>query len=129
RGKGRSRDRRGRPRRRWFTPSRTDVAEYLAQQDLLPAISFVFSRKGCDDAVRACVQAGLSLTTKAERNESRAIAQRHLAALQPADRNALGAARWLAGLEAGFAAHHAGHVPPFKEAVEACFVRGLVKVV
>jgi len=27
------------------------------------------------------------------------------------------------------AAHHAGMVPPFKEAVEACFVEGLVKVV
>ena len=41
----------------------------------------------------------------------------------------LGYARWLAGLEAGVAAHHAGLVPPFKEAVEACFVEGLVKVV
>ena len=36
---------------------------------------------------------------------------------------------WMAGLEAGFAAHHAGLVPPFKEAVEACFAAGLVKVV
>src|SRR2546426_215386 len=34
-----------------------------------------------------------------------------------------------AGLEAGFASHHAGMVPPFKEAVEACFSTGLVKVV
>ena len=41
----------------------------------------------------------------------------------------LGYARWMAGLEAGIAAHHAGMVPPFKEAVEACFVEGLVKVV
>ena len=32
-------------------------------------------------------------------------------------------------LEAGVAAHHAGMVPPFKEAVEACFAQGLVKVV
>src|SRR5207253_5201390 len=35
----------------------------------------------------------------------------------------------LAGLEAGVAAHHAGLVPPFKEAVEAAFTAGLVKVV
>ena len=41
----------------------------------------------------------------------------------------LGYGRWLAGLEAGVAAHHAGMVPPFKEAVEACFAEGLVKVV
>ncbi len=32
-------------------------------------------------------------------------------------------------MEAGVAAHHAGMVPPFKEAVEACFAAGLVKLV
>ena len=37
--------------------------------------------------------------------------------------------QWLAGLEAGFAAHHAGMVPPMKEAVEEAFAAGLVKVV
>ncbi len=37
--------------------------------------------------------------------------------------------RWLTGLELGIAAHHAGMVPPFKEAVESCFAHGLVKVV
>ena len=35
----------------------------------------------------------------------------------------------MAGLEAGFAAHHAGMVPPMKEAVEEAFAGGLVKVV
>ncbi|HRW38772.1 MAG TPA: helicase-related protein, partial [Aquihabitans sp.] len=37
--------------------------------------------------------------------------------------------RWRSALEDGVAAHHAGMVPPFKEAVEDCFVQGLVKVV
>ncbi len=32
-------------------------------------------------------------------------------------------------MEAGIASHHAGMVPPFKEAVEECFAAGLVKVV
>src|SRR6185295_15803580 len=36
---------------------------------------------------------------------------------------------WLAGLEAGFAAHHAGMVPPMKEAVEEAFAAGLAKLV
>ena len=35
----------------------------------------------------------------------------------------------MTGLEAGVAPHHAGMVPPMKETVEACFVRGLTKVV
>src|SRR5205823_3701646 len=46
-----------------------------------------------------------------------------------ADLDVLGYDRWLAALELGIAAHHAGMVPPFKEAVETCFAAGLVKVV
>jgi len=45
------------------------------------------------------------------------------------DLDVLGYPQFVAQLEAGIAAHHAGMVPPFKETVEACFVQGLVKVV
>ena len=45
------------------------------------------------------------------------------------DLDVLGYGRFVAGLEAGIAAHHAGMVPPFREAVEACFAEALVKVV
>ena len=41
----------------------------------------------------------------------------------------LGFWEWREGLLAGLAAHHAGLVPAFKETVEECFVRGLVKAV
>jgi ATP-dependent RNA helicase HelY len=128
-GHGRGRQRGGRPRRRWYTPSRLDVLDVLADDELLPAIVFIFSRAGCDDAVRACLDAGVRLTTSEERARIRAIADDHLTSLTDADLDVLDADRWLAGLEAGLAAHHAGHVPPFKEAVEACFSEGLVKVV
>ena len=47
---------------------------------------------------------------------------------RPADLAVLGYGQFLAQLEAGVAAHHAGMVPPFKEVVEACFTEGLVKV-
>jgi ATP-dependent RNA helicase HelY len=120
---------RGRTRRRYATPSRLDVAELLDERAMLPAIYFIFSRAACDDAVRACVQSGRRLTTPDERDRIREIAERHVAALSDHDLAVLDHARWLAGLEAGFAAHHAGMVPPFKEAVEACFVEGLIKVV
>ena len=52
-----------------------------------------------------------------------------MGAIDPADLAVLGYSTFLAQLEAGVAAHHAGMVPPFKEVVEACFVEGLVKVV
>ncbi|MGI8663577.1 MAG: helicase-related protein, partial [Acidimicrobiales bacterium] len=45
------------------------------------------------------------------------------------DLDVLGYDAWLTGLELGIAAHHAGLVPPFKEAVEELFVAGLAKVV
>ncbi len=125
----RGRQRSGRPRRRWYTPSRLDVLDVLVDDELLPAIVFVFSRAGCDDAVKQCLDAGVRLTTTDERARIRAIAEDHLTSLTDSDLAALHADRWQAGLEAGVAAHHAGHVPPFKEAVEACFAAGLIKVV
>ena len=49
--------------------------------------------------------------------------------MSDADLDALGYDTWLSGLEAGVAAHHAGLVPPMKEAVEALFAASLVKLV
>ncbi|MCJ7436598.1 MAG: DEAD/DEAH box helicase [Acidimicrobiia bacterium] len=118
-----------RPSRRLRTPGRTEVAELLAAEDLLPAIVFVFSRKGCDQSVEQCLAAGLRLTTPDERVEIRRIAEAHVRGLSDSDLAVLGYDRWLAGLESGLAAHHAGMVPPMKEAVEAAFAAGLAKVV
>ena len=94
-----------------------------------PAIYFIFSRAACDDAVRTCLDAGVRLTTAEERARITRDRRGPVAALGDDDLDVLGYGRWLGGLEAGVAAHHAGMVPPFKEAVEACFVDGLVKVV
>ena len=96
---------------------------------MLPAIYFIFSRDACDDARDACLDAGLRLTTPDERARIRAIVDERTAALADADLDVLGFDRFLAGLEMGVAAHHAGMVPPFKEAVEACFTEGLIKAV
>ncbi|MCU1453501.1 MAG: superfamily helicase [Acidimicrobiales bacterium] len=120
---------RGRPRRRWATPRRAEVVDQLREDQLLPAIYFIFSRAGCDDAARAALADGARLTTAEERERIRAVAERHVEHLTDQDLDTLGWDTFLAGLEAGVAAHHAGMVPPFKEIVEACFAAGLVKVV
>ncbi|HEY2300476.1 MAG TPA: DEAD/DEAH box helicase [Acidimicrobiales bacterium] len=120
---------RGRPRGRLFTPRRADVVELLGGEGMLPAIYFIFSRAACDDAVAQCVREGRRLTTAEERTQIRSIAEAHTDALSDDDLRVLGFGTWMTGLEDGFAAHHAGLVPPFKEAVEACFAAGLVKVV
>ncbi len=121
--------RRGRSRPRYRRPRRLEVVEHLAEKDLLPAICFVFSRAGCDEAARSLLDAGVRLTGPGERDRIRAIAEARTAALSDADLDVLDYDLWLAALEQGVAAHHAGMVPPFKEAVEDCFVQGLVKVV
>ena len=120
---------RGRSRSRLYTPRRTEVVELLWDEAMLPAIYFIFSRAACDDAVRRCLNEGLRLTTPEERTHIRAIAESKMTSLSDEDLDVLNYGEWLAGLEAGFAAHHAGLVPPFKETVEACFAQALVKVV
>jgi ATP-dependent RNA helicase HelY len=115
--------------RRWQPPMRADVVERLDRADLLPAILFIFSRAGCDAAVQQCLSAGLRLTDPDERAQIRAIATQRVASIPPEDLTVLGYWEWLDGLERGIAAHHAGMLPAFKEAVEECFVRGLVKAV
>ena len=119
----------GRPQRRWATPGRTGVIELLAARDMLPALYFIFSRAACDDAVRSCMRMGLSFTTPEERDRIREIAEHHVSNLTDEDLRVLEYDHWLAALESGVAAHHAGMVPPFKEAVEKCFIAGLVRVV
>jgi ATP-dependent RNA helicase HelY len=118
-----------RPRRRFFTPRRPEVIEMLGEENMLPALYFIFSRMGCEEAVVACLDAGLRLTTPDERARIREIVEERTAALTDDDLDVLDYDRWAAALEMGLAAHHAGMVPPFKETVEACFVEGLVKAV
>lgn len=120
---------RTRRRSRLFVPRRAETVGVLQRDGLLPAIYFIFSRAGCDEAVRQCLSGCSRLTSHEQRRQVREIAAEAAKNISPADLEALGYASWLAGLEAGFAAHHAGMVPPFKEAVERCFLSGLVQVV
>jgi ATP-dependent RNA helicase HelY len=120
---------RQRTRRRLFTPSRLEVVDRLDEEGFLPAICFIFSRNQCDEAARTCLAAGMRLTDGTERERIRQIVDERLGELDAADLAVLGYGQFLAQLEAGIAAHHAGMVPPFKEVVEACFAEGLVKVV
>jgi ATP-dependent RNA helicase HelY len=114
---------------RFRPPARVDVVARLDRDGLLPAITFVFSRAGCEAAVGQCVRAGLRLTTLEESDEIRRVVDTRAADLPEGDLGVLGFWEWREALERGVAAHHAGMLPAFKETVEELFVRGLVKVV
>jgi ATP-dependent RNA helicase HelY len=114
---------------RYRTPGRPEVIERLDAEGLLPAITFIFSRAGCDAAVQQCLAAGLQLTTPEESAEiARTVAER-TAGIDDADLAVLGYADWLTGLRRGIAAHHAGLLPTFKEVVEELFAAGLIRAV
>ncbi len=108
---------------------RPELARMLESKNLLPAIFFVFSRVGCDAAVRQVVRSDLRLTERAERDEIRAIVEERCRSIPDHDLGVLGYWEWLEGLERGIAAHHAGMLPAFKEVVEELFQRKLLKVV
>ena len=112
-----------------FTPTRPEVIIRLDREALLPAITFIFSRAGCDGAVEQCLRAGLRLNSAEERREVRKVVDAAAASIPEADLVVLGFEGWRDGLERGIAAHHAGMLPAFREVVEALFVRGLVKAV
>ncbi|MEV0970642.1 DEAD/DEAH box helicase [Microtetraspora glauca] len=125
-----ARGRRGYTRpRRGPAPHRPDIIEKLDAEGLLPAITFIFSRAGCDTAVMQCLYAGLRLTTERERHEIRQIVDERTAHLPDEDLAILGYLEWRDCLERGLAAHHAGMLPAFKEVVEELFTKGLVKAV
>ncbi len=115
--------------RRLYTPGRSEVLEALRDAARLPAIYFVFSRAGCERAATQARRSLRGLTDSKERSRIDSIARNHTASLTEDDLGALGFSEWLGAMRAGFAAHHAGLVPQFKEAVEECFSDGLVKVV
>jgi ATP-dependent RNA helicase HelY len=127
-GRGRQGPGRGGNRNRGV-PSRPDVISTLDHAGLLPAISFIFSRAGCDAAVAQCLAAGVRLTSQEERDEIRRVVEARCTEIPDEDLAVLGFWEWADGLERGVAAHHAGLLPSFKEVIEELFSRGLVKAV
>jgi ATP-dependent RNA helicase HelY len=125
----------GRPRRGGRRPRRLplayrpDMISRLDASGLLPAITFIFSRAGCDAAVQQCLSAGLRLTTPEEAGLVQQTAERRTADISVEDLAVLGYGEWLDGLRRGIAAHHAGMLPAFKEIVEELFAAGLVRAV
>ncbi len=109
-------------------PRRSELVEELARRRWLPAIYFLFSRAGCDQAVGHLMSDGIVLTSAQERRRIRQIVDARVADLEPDALEVLEYGPWAQALAQGVAAHHAGMVPLFKETVEELFVAGLVKV-
>lgn len=103
------------------------IIERLARENLLPAIFFIFSRAGCDTAVKHCSH--LNLTSEEEKIRIRDRIEEVAQVISPEDYGPLNFLQWAKALELGVAAHHAGLIPPLKEVIEELFQQGLIKVV
>ena len=121
----------GRPGRSSFyrPPPRPDVIRMLDNDGLLPAITFVFSRVGCDAAVAQCLRSSLRLTTEEDRAQIAEVIDHRCGDLEDSDLTVLGYYEWREGLLRGIAAHHAGLLPVFRHTVEELFTAGLIRAV
>src|ERR1035441_3051357 len=106
------------------------VIDVLRRRSMLPAIYFIFSRRGCREALQRCGVHGVDLTTDDEKERIDIAITERMAALSDADERQcvlLELDRRL--LRRGLAMHHAGLLPYAKETVERLFQQGLIKVV
>jgi superfamily II RNA helicase len=104
------------------SPTIAYTLSQLQQRDMLPAIYFIFSRRGCDQAVTDL--GNLSLVNAAEAEQLKLQVETFLAYHPEAGR-----AGQVEPLLRGIAAHHAGILPAWKGLVEELFQQGLIKVV
>jgi ATP-dependent RNA helicase HelY len=132
-GSGGGRDRGGRPVRQGGRfgggPSRSEVIERLNRDGLLPAITFIFSRIGCTSAVSQLLANGMRLIPPAEGDRIRRTVEERIQGLADEDLDVLGYWEFVEGLTRGFAAHHAGMLPTFREIVEELFTAGRIRAV
>lgn len=110
--------RNGRPE----APSINYIIGHLEQRDMLPAIYFIFSRRGCDKAVAEL--GDVWLVNPDEAYKLRVQIDDFLTRNPEAGRSGQ-----IGPLYRGIAAHHAGILPAWKVLVEELFQQGLIKVV
>ncbi|MDA9746426.1 DEAD/DEAH box helicase [Prochlorococcus sp. AH-736-K20] len=105
------------------SPSIGFVISKLAERKMLPAIYFIFSRRGCDKAIDHIKD--LTLVSFSEAN----MISQKLDVYLKNNQEAIKDKSQCEALKRGIASHHAGLLPAWKELVEELFQQGLIKVV
>jgi superfamily II RNA helicase len=103
-------------------PSLGFVVSQMQMRDMLPAIYFIFSRRGCDKAVKD--MSNVPLVNPAETAELKRQIDDFLERNPDAARDG-----FVQALYGGVASHHAGVLPAWKGLIEELFQQGLIKVV
>ncbi len=104
------------------SPSHKYVISQLARRDMLPAIYFIFSRRGCDQALEDL--GDICLLDSEEQARLKAQVDDFVLYHPEAVRT-----HQLTQIYNGIAVHHAGVLPAWKGLIEELFQQGLIKVV
>lgn len=105
-----------------FSPHPADVLAVLSSRNMLPAIYFLFSRRGCEESMQKA--RGIPLLNSDEEVELKKSIE-HFVKDNPNLRNH----PLLPYLYESMSVHHAGMLPSWKSMVEKLYQRGLLKVV
>lgn len=119
----------GERRPRLSDADRRRIITMLERRDMLPAIEFIFSRKGCDLAVTALQRHDVWLTTPEEQTQIRLHIARVRDTLSESDRRAVHFESLANALLRGFGVHHAGILPSLKSLTEKLMELGLLRLV
>jgi superfamily II RNA helicase len=105
-------------------PTISETLMRLKEKDMLPVIYFLFSRRGCEEALKRTSRSDLIFLSDIEKQELESYLDEACKQLD-----------WLKthphfhALKKGVASHHAGMLPAMKSLVERLFQKNLIKVV
>jgi ATP-dependent RNA helicase HelY len=117
-----------RPPRRIYVRPR-DLIVTLQEKQWLPAIYFIFSREGCEQALQDFVWESLSLVDTGLKSRANEEIKRFLRESGNGISGSSLSELALEGLRRGVGLHHAGVLPSLKRLTERLFEIGLVQVV
>lgn len=105
-------------------PAMGDIVKVMEKYNLLPGIFFLKSRADCDFAVEVCEKNGLKVSKQQQKKIIKKL--EYLTEKHPHIKNH---PQIKNVIKCGVAAHHSGHLPPWKEAVEELMSEGLLNAV
>lgn len=110
-------------------PQAREIVEALAQENLLPAIYFLFSRNDCQTYAERLAMVSPHLLKPGQLEQVDAVVQTYLDSMRPEDLELEQVLLITRLARKGIGFHHAGLLPILKQLVEVLFSRGLMQVV
>lgn len=110
-------------------PQPFEIIDALHENELLPAIYFLFSRNDCQVFAERLAVVRPSLVGEARAAQIESVLQTYLQTMRPEDQDLAQVTSVMTLARKGIGYHHAGLLPILKQLVEVLFSRGLMEVV